>query len=194
MAQLRKLSEETTFDKIMTSHLRLWYFGTFLPEGYIKVEKLKGQMYRAISAIHCWVIGMYSLPYIYLLGKMLLNASFNTEFICEFLMIISVTMRIILLWTRREQFASLVDECRGLWSYLLSKDEILIVNSHEKIVYYFKMYFLISGFVSVTVFSIFTYLTYIEDIDGTMYRQNILKYVCRMNYWIYVPFSIFIEN
>ena len=183
-----------TFDKIMTSHLRLWHFGIFLPEDYIKVEKLEGQMYRAISAIQYWFVGMYGLPYIYLLGKMLLNASFNTDFISEFLMSMSVTMRIILIWSRREQFASLVDECRGLWSYLLSKDEISIVNSHEKIVYYFKMYFLISGFVSVTVFSIFTYLTYIEDIDGTMYRQNILKYVCRMNYWIYVPFSIFIEN
>ena len=164
-----------TFDTIMTSHLRLWHFGIFLPENYIKVEKLKGQMYRAISDIHYWLIGMYCLPYIYLSVMMLLNASFNTEFISEFLMTISVTIRFILLRSRREKFASLVDECRGLWSYLLSKDEISIVNSHEKIVYYFKMYFLISGFGVIITFSIFTYLVYIQDLDGTMYRQNILK-------------------
>ena len=170
-----------TFDKIMTSHLRLWHFGIFLPEDYIKVEKLKGQMYRAISDIHYWVIGMYSLPYIYLSVMMLLNTEFNTEFISELLMIMSVTIRIILLWLRREKFASLVDECRGLWSYLLSKDELLIVNSHEKILYYLKMYFLISGLGSIITFSIFTYFVYIQDLDGTLYRQNILKYVRRMN-------------
>ena len=106
---------------------------------------------------------------------MLLNASFNTEVISEFLMTISVTIRFILLRSRREKFARLVDECRGLWSYLLSKDEISIVNTHEKIVYYFKMYFLISGFRTIITFSVFTYFVYIQDLDGTMYRQNILK-------------------
>ena len=161
----------------MIGHVRLWSFGAYLPENYIMSEKIRGLMLKAIAAYHYFCDAMYGLPYIYLCIIMILKAEFDIEFISEFLIITSVSSRIALLWLRREKFARLLDECRELWSYFRNEDEKAVVKSYEKMVYFYRIFCIVSAYAAVLSFTIFAYFVHFQDANGSLYRKNAARFV-----------------
>ena len=164
------------FDELIMRLLRFWHFTAFLPEDYIKREKLKGLRYKMVVALHFCVLALFSPPYLYLFIVMLWNAEFNTELTCAFLIISSITIRFVLLVHRRYQFAGLIDECRQLYSYL-QEDEIAILKYYEKIVNFFVTYCLITGYASAFTMLTFAYFIQFQDDDGNMYRKTAVRFV-----------------
>ena len=177
MAPRSKISRKNSFDKFMVGHVRFWHFGAYLPDNYIMREKIRGVVLKVITAYHFFCNAMYGLPYIYLCIIMILKAEIDIGFISEFPIITSISSRIALLWSRREQFARLLNECRELWSYLRNEDEKAVVKSYEKMVYFYRIFFLVSGFGAILSFAIFAYSVYFQDANGTFYRQNFVRLV-----------------
>ena len=129
-----------------------------------------------VVILHIIEMIVYISPYISLCIVMSWKDRFDTEFTCEGLLVSSVTLRFFLLFRRRHQFAGLIDECRELYSYL-QEDELAILKYYEKIVNFFRMYWLITGYGSVFTIITGAYLIQYEDDDGNIYRKTGVKFV-----------------
>ena len=163
-----------TFDNFVIGHLHLWHFAAILPEKYIIREKLKRWHLKLMTAFHLCCIGFFDLPYVYSFILMMLKAEFESKFICEFLLLTSGSVRYTLFWSRREELARLLDECRDLWSYLRN-EEIIMVEPYKRMVYFYRIYYLVSAYGCLVTFTIFAYFRHFVDADGNIYRQNSLK-------------------
>ena len=174
MASMSRSSKFITFDNFVIGHLHLWHFSAILPENYITREKLRGWLLKVTIAFHVFCIGIYCSTYLCCCILMVLKAEFDSDFICEFLIVMSVSIRYILYWSRRRELSCLLDKCRDLWSYVRHEEKIL-VKPYERIVYFFRLYCIFSAFGCLVNFTIFAYFVYFEDADGNVYRQNALK-------------------
>lgn len=148
-----------------------------LPQNYLDRGKVKGWLFKALSTLHIFNILLGTLPYGYLSVMMIYQSSFDAEIFCVFLFITSVCVRVFLLWARREEFASIIDEHRQLWSFLRNEDEKSVVKSYERISNFFRIYFLVSGYATPVTFFLFAYFNYFHDADGNICRHNLFRFV-----------------
>ena len=67
----------------------------------LKGEKIQGWMFPAVIAWNYLTLTMYALPYAFHCMIMVQNAKFDTDFVSECLITMSISSRVVLLWSRR---------------------------------------------------------------------------------------------